>query len=200
MDVLSPLFQLLFRALVVVLPLTIGWLAFRRLMLSRSANAWIYATTCLLTAVTAAGLLPWTLGLAEGNWLFFLLSALSPPIWIGVIMICDPVTHPSIYDAKSQAEPDLPDEESAQIMEFQRAKPLILEKPDWPEAPVPVFRHLKPAANAPQSPQLADESPAKSLISVARDMRGNASSDARRPRLLPPPDRMPKDLPFLHRG
>ena len=192
MDVLSPLFQLLFRALVVVLPLTIGWLAFRRLMMSRSANAWIYATTCLLTAVTTAGLLPWTLGLAEGNGLFFLLSAMSPPIWMGVIMICDPVTQPSAYD--SHADPD------TEVAEIHQLRPLILEKPDWPEAPVPVFRHLRPAANTPTSPLPTQESPAKSLLSVARDMRGNSTSDARRPRLLPPPERPVNDLPFLHRS
>ena len=192
MDVLSPLFQLLFRALVVVLPLTIGWLSFRRLMMSRSANAWIYATTCLLTAVTTAGLLPWTLGLAEGNGLFFLLSAMSPPIWMGVIMICDPVTQPSAYD--SNREPN------AQVAEVHQLRPLILEKPDWPEAPVPVFRHLKPAANTPNSPSASQESRTKSLLSVARDMRGNSTSDARRPRLLPPPERRVNDLPFLHRS
>ncbi len=192
MDVLSPLLQLLFRALVVVLPLTIGWLAFRRVMLSRSANAWIYATTCLLTAVTTAGLLPWTLGLAEGNWLFFLLSAMSPPIWIGVIMICDPVTHPSAYDTQMEPEDE--------VAEVHQLRPLILEKPDWPEAPVPVFRHLRPAANTPNIPSVVQDSPSKSLLSVARDMRGNSTSDARRPRLLPPPERLPQELPFLHRS
>lgn len=192
MDVLSPLFQLLFRALVVVLPLTIGWLAFRRLMLSRSANAWIYATTCLLTAVTTAGLLPWTLGLAGGNWLFFLLSAMSPPIWMGVIMICDPISQPSVYDTKAD-----PREETAKV---HRLRPLVLEKPDWPEAPVPVFRHMKPAANTPNSPSPGKESAAKTLLSVARDMRGNSTSDSRRPRLLPPPERVLRDLPFLHRS
>ena len=194
MDVLSPLFQLLFRALVVVLPLTVGWLAFRRLMLSRSANAWIYATTCLLTGVTSAGLLPWTLGLTQGNWLFFLLSALSPPIWMGVIMICDPVSQPSAYDTR-------PEPQSApEVARFKPKRPLILEQPDWPEAPTPMFRHLKPAANMPVPPDAAEEGPTKSLLSVAREMRKNRSSDARRPRLLPPPKRTPEELPFLHRG
>ena len=143
MDVLSPLFQLLFRALVVVLPLTVGWLAFRRLMLSRTANAWIYAITCLFAAVTAAGLLPWTMGVAEGNGVLFFFSALSPAIWMSVIMICDPIGGSSIYETR-----DAPQPQRAQ----DNVVPLILERPDWPDAPTPVFRHLGTVANTPHAP------------------------------------------------
>ena len=76
MDVLSPLFHMVLRSLVVLFPLTVGWLAFRRLALSKSANAWIYAVICLFAAVTAAGVLPWTLGLI----LFVFLTWLHMPL------------------------------------------------------------------------------------------------------------------------
>ena len=197
MDVLGPLLQLLFRALFVVLPLTISWLAFRRVMRSRSANAWIYATTCLFTSVIAAGLLPWTLGVGSASWLFFMFSALSPVIWMGVVMICDPVNQASYYDNEDvdvvAEAPVFASREGA-----RNDRPLILEKPDWPEAPTPVFRHKKPAASAATPRE--EEAPRKSLLSVAKSMRGNDSSERRRPRLLPSPDRYGNDLPFLHRN
>lgn len=198
MDVLSPLFQLLFRSLVVLLPLTIGWLAFRRLALSKSGNAWIYAVTCLFAAVTTAGLLPWALGLAKASWVFFIFSAFCPAIWIGVLTICD-MSRRTIYG---------PDPILETILTFssrQKGTPLVLENPDWPGTPVPVFRHKAPDSDQVRfvpkdvatktEAETAADAKKRTLLSIAREMRGNDSSDARRPKLLPAPD-IPS-LPFI---
>ena len=198
MDVLGPLFQLLFRVLFVVLPLTMGWLAFRRLMLSRSANAWNYATTCLFMAVLAAGLLPWMLGLGSANWLFFMFSATSPVIWMGVVMICDPVNQPSAYDPEVSDEAEAVPVFAPRLNTAQPERPLVLEKPDWPDAPTPVFRHKMAAPDMATAG--ADQAASRSLLAVAKGMRGNINSENRRPRLLPAPDHYGTDLPFLHRG
>ena len=89
MDVLSQMFSLLFRSFVVMLPLTTGWLALRRLFMSRSTNAWIYAATSLLATATVAGLLPWAMGVTQASWIFFILAAFCPAVWISVVMLCD---------------------------------------------------------------------------------------------------------------
>jgi len=200
MDILSPLFLLIFRALVVVLPLTTGWLAFRRVLFSRSPNAWLYAMTCLFSAVTVAGLLPWALGLANVSWIFFLFSAFCPAVWVIVVMLCD-----MSRSRASSYEPDLVVGAVAKLTSKQKPSPLVLENPDWPGAPMPVFRHNKPAnlpkqiaANAEiKSAEKAAET-TKTVLSIAREMRRNKDSDARRPKLLPPPD--VAQLPFLNRG
>ena len=196
MDVLSPLLHLLFRAFVVVLPLTTGWLAIRRLILSKSTNAWIYAVTFLFAAVTFAGLLPWTLGFGKAGWVFFLFAAFCPAIWIGVVMMCD-----ANRVRKSTYEPDPIIEPAPTFVSKQPATPLILENPDWPGTPIPVFRHkvvAKPAAAASAFQPDADQSKSKTILSIVREMRKNRSSDDRRPKLLPPPDA--SELPFLNRG
>ena len=197
MDVLSPLLLLLFRAIVVVLPLTVALLALRRLLLSQSENAWIYAITCLFASATTIGLVPWTLGLSEGSWLLFMFSTVSPVMWMSVIMICDPIREPSAYDSEDLVEMDFGDMPPLPLA----SRPLILEKPDWPEAPVPIFRHMSTAANKTNAPlNLVDaEEPGRSVMAAARGMRGNENSDARRPKMLPPPREL-TDLPFLHRN
>ena len=205
MDVLSQLFSLLFRGFVILLPLTTGWLAMRRLVLSRSANAWIYATTCLFAVATAAGLVPWTLGVASAGWMFFLFAAFCPALWIGVIMLCDG-DRLSTYEADEQKEAIL----SAAIPFITRksTKPLLLENPDWPDEPSPMFRHQGDGdtpAPAPETPPkekltqtVAQPTQSRTLITVAREMRGNVNSEARRPKLLPPPEL--GDLSFLPRA
>ena len=193
MDVLSLLLIILFRALVVVLPLTVALLALRRLLLSQSSNAWIYAACCLFAAVTTAGMLPWFLGLASGNWLFFLFSSISPLVWVGVILTCDPAKTTSPYDMKANFETE-------STVPRKKLKPLILEEPDWPEAPVAVFRHSRELVATPIVPKAeVVEKPASSLLSIARGMRGNSNSDARRPKLLPAPKLSDDNLPFLNR-
>ena len=197
MDILSPLLLLLFRALFVVLPLTVAWLAFRRLWRSRSSNAWIYAATCLLTAVLTTAMLPWTLGLGTANWLVLLLALFSPALWLGVILICDPFELASKYDAG-----DVNDSIDTPIARAKTAlalgKPLILEKPNWPDAPTPMFRHG--GADVKKSSLPIVEEPRKSLLSIAKGMRGNRNSDKRRPKLLPSPKRYGDDLSFLPEG
>lgn len=183
MDVLSQLLLLLFRSLVVILPLTVGWLAFRRLALSASPNAWLYAVTCLFATATTAGLLPWALGVSRVNGLFFVFSVFAPAIWVGVVMLCD------IKRQNRPYERDLLVETVLKLRPDAKPTPLVLENPDIPGTPVPIFRHNVPAPAA--APQETD----RDVLSVAREMRGNSSSDARRPRLLPPPDI--GELPFL---
>jgi len=207
MDILSLLLQLVFRAIVVVLPLTVAWLAFRRLMLSQTSNAWLYAIVCIFSAVTSAGLIPWTLGLGSGNWLIFLFSAISPALWMTVILICDPNRHLSHYDFRSETDPDVTFVAAPKVpassnvsAEPQSTRPLILEKPDWPEAPVPIFRHVTRTVNTGVTARDKIDDTAETLLSVARDMRGNSNSDARRPRMLPKPESFDERLPFLNRG
>ena len=196
MDVLSPLLQLLLRAAIIVLPLSTGWLALRRLLLSRSSNAWFYAATCLFAAITVAGLMPWALGLGRVSWIFFLFAAFSPALWVGVIILCDIQHGGRPYDAGAAPA------EEPKFTSTQRPAPLILENPDWPGAPMPVFRHLSEQGNPkpiPRPRRRMQEETSKYILSVAKDMRGNNSSDERRPKLLPPP-RSDFDLPFLKRS
>lgn len=194
MDVFSPIFQLLFRSLVILLPLTIGWLAFRRLALSKSGNAWIYAVTCLFAAITVAGLLPWALGLSKASWVFFILSAFCPAIWIGVVTVCD-MSRRTIYG------PDPVVDAVLTFTSMQKPTPLVLEDPNWPGTPVPVFRHKSPENGVvsfdpqPNLPGPVMAPARRSLMSIAREMRGNQNSEARRPKLLPAPDI--RSLPFI---
>ena len=196
MDILSPLFLLSFRTFVVVLPMTVGWLAFRRLMLSKSANAWIYAVTCLFGAVTAAGLAPWAIGVARASWVFFILAAFCPAIWIGVVMLCD-ASRRRGYRADPLADVTLT------FASRQRAAPLVQEDPDWPGTPVPVFRHSRPVLptildKGPFRPSANPATRSRTLMSIAREMRGDGTSETRRPKLLPAPD--PLELSFLSRS
>ena len=187
MDVLGPLFALLFRSFVVLLPLTIGWLAFRRLALSRSSNAWIYAITCLFAAITTAGLMPWALGMMQASWVFFVLAAFCPAIWIGVVTVCD-MSRRTFYG------PDPSEDVVLTFTSRQKPTPLVLENPELPGAAIPVFRHRSPESGkvtyvAEPLPAKVDAEPAKrSLLAIAREMRGKESSDDRRPKLLPSPE------------
>ncbi|NNE79233.1 MAG: hypothetical protein HKN18_03080 [Silicimonas sp.] len=156
--------------------------------------------SCLFASVTAAGILPWALGMGSVSWIFFLFSAFCPAIWIGVVLMCDlsrPV--PTTYDSDQALPTEMP---VATFTSSQReSKPLVLENPDWPGAPIPVFRHKEdePTANTASPPRESPASDATStLLAVARDMRKNRDSDARRPKMLPPPEMT--QLPFLKRG
>lgn len=187
MDVIGPLFHLALRSLVVLFPLTVGWLAFRRLALSKSGNAWIYAAVCLFAAVTTAGILPWTLGLTQLNWLLLMLALVSPAIWIGIVLLCD-MSRTNRYggdpfvDAARSVASDAP----------RKLAPLLLDRPLEPESPVPVFRHRK-VVRAPKEREIGQAT--RTILALARDIRGNATSERRRPKLLPAPEK--KELPFL---
>jgi hypothetical protein len=200
MDAVTLLAQFLAKTLFLAIPFGVAWLAFRRLALSETSNAWIYAGTGLFAAFTAAGLAPWAFGMGSVGWLYFIFAALCPILWLGVVVICG-LGHPPTYDT--------PQDDIAEdwIAPFRIPTPLsptlILERPEWPDAPSPTFRHhdavTKPAnENVP----LATAEPDNRMLEIARNMRGNATSAARRLRpLLPPPDAMSelRSLPFLNR-
>ncbi len=189
MDVLSPLLHVVLRSLVVLFPLTVGWLAFRRLALSKSSNAWLYAAICLFAAVTAAGVLPWTLGLTGLNWVLVSVALLSPVLWIGVIVVCDVSrghrygNDPLIDAARSVVQKSAP-----------KLAPLVLETPVLPDVTEPVFRHRATVRCPAKAPREFGQK-TRTILSLARDIRGNPTSDRHRPKLLPPP--VSKELPFL---
>lgn len=191
MDVLGPLMHVVLKSLVVLFPLTVGWLAFRRLALSKSSNAWMYAVVCLFAAVTAAGVLPWALGLTGLNWVLVLMALISPVLWLGIILICDMSrTHryggdPLIEAARSVARRPAP-----------KLKPLVLDDPVMPDAPKPVFRHRAPS-RMPFEKRREFGQTTRTILNLARDIRDNSTSDRRRPKLLPPPKNT--ELSFLKR-
>lgn len=191
MDVLSPLIDLSVKSLVVLFPLTVGWLSFRRLALSTSSNAWIYAVMCLFSAVSAAGVAPWAVGLTTINLVSLGCALVCPALWVGVIMVCD----------TTQGRRYGPDPIADAAKQFVRPKapepaPLILENPDFPKPPEPIFRHReKPAAEPTAMPPSVASTGAQNILSLARGMRTNATSEKRRPKLLPAPPR--SDYPFV---
>lgn len=190
MDVLSPLLHLILRSLVVFFPLTVSWLAFRRLALSKSTNAWIYAAMCLFAVVSAAGVLPWTLGITAMNWLLILPALICPMLWVGVLMLCDMSrshrygSDPLVTAARRMAQKSIP------------MAPLILTDPEFVDGPKPVFRHK--AEKVPEKPKPRLSAGTQNMLSLARDIRDNASSDRRRPKMLPSPSSF--ELPFLERS
>lgn len=191
MDALNPFSVLLFKFLVLMLPLSVVWLSARRLFLSKSGNAWIYAITCLFSVMTMAGLVPWAFGLMQANWVFFVFSAFCPAIWIGVVTVCD-MSRRALYETDPVTDTAL------KFKSSQKPLPLVRENPAKPGATVPVFRHRSPVkARIPtiRKVEKTVASATKSLMSVAREMRGKETSDDRRPKLLPSPEM--KSLPFL---
>lgn len=203
MDALTLVIQLLLRSAVLLLPVAVAMLAFRRLALSESANAWLYAGTAMIACITAAGLAPWAIGGAPGYWIFFLLAPLCPALWLGVVIICDlDRSHEYDSDPSSPRHDTMP-------------SPLILENPEWPQSPVPVFRHRggetrkhsekTPVFVASQRNTQSNIQPQRvsTVLDIARSMRGNVSSQHRRePRQLPAPGaqspaQIAENLPFL---
>lgn len=200
MDVLGIVFMLFFRSFIVLLPLTIVWLSFRRLTKSQGGNTWIYALTCLFALATTAGLLPWALGLTQAVWLFFVLAAFCPAIWVGVITVCDLSRGETygVYSERAEEEPIFKSRHTP-----SKPAPLVLENPQLQEAPIPVFRHgtndTGKVAYAPnplppvlQEPKPVTVTGPRSALAIAREMRGRDTSDERRPRLLPSPDMVPE--------
>ena len=190
MDVLSPLMHLALKSLVVLFPMTVVWLAFRRLAMSKSDNAWIYAATCLFAAVTAAGILPWALGIAPLNWVLLGLAVLCPVFWVATIAICDMSRAP-------RYRPDALADTAKTIVERTKVKlpPLLLSNPETAETAPVMFRHRKRGPEKEKRQKQRSEA-TNTIINLARDIRYNASSEGRRPKLLPPPaDR--RDMPFL---
>ena len=211
MDALTLLLQLFFTSFVILLPIVVGGLAFRRLTKSKTSNAWVYAVTCLFATVTTAGLLPWALGLNASSWFFFVLAAFCPAMWFAITTICD-VSRKGSYDV------DFADMPTVLFKTQQKTAasvaPLVLNNPVV-DTPAPIFSHRGPTANidAPsRKPVLVkgetqeigavdviETAPPvigkKSVLDVAREMRRNKSSEERRPKLLPSPT--VQELPFI---
>lgn len=184
MNFVSLLLLLVVRSFLLVIPIAVAWLAIRRLILSETQNAWLYAAVGLLSVFTAFGLLPWAVGLGQVNWLFFVIAAFLPALWMGILVICTPFSR-APYDAPDYFDAHEDSEDPA---------PLVLEKPEWPDAPVATFKHRAPQTNKAEP---EDNAP-RSVLAVARDMRGRRTSEPRRgPALLPPPNSPVPDLPFV---
>lgn len=190
---------LVLKALLMAMPMAVALLAFKRMVQSQSANVWIYGATALVALVSIFGVLPWSIGLAEPASLFLLLSALTPMLWTGVVFICDR-GRTNTYDVKDLAE--------------DRASPLVLTDPQLP-AP-PLFRHSKPepvihavslaparplSATAEKVDETVGAGQARSVLAIARDMRGGTGSDshAPSPRRRRDTQMDVSDLPFLAR-
>ncbi len=177
---------LILRAAIVAVPVAIGLLALRRLFLSETVNAWAYALMVGYAAFSVAGLLPWALGVTGISPVFLLAALAAAPIWIAIVVVCG-IGRRDHYDL------DLPVEDEARAP----LSPLVLTNPVLPSAtppadPIPVFRHHRKALQEPLTRSDAG------VLSVARAMRGRASSEARRVRkLLPPPSPEASDLPFV---
>ena len=132
-----------------------------------------------------------------------MLAPLCPALWLGVVIICD-LDRRSDYDTAT-----------SELSQSHRPQTLILENPEWPGAPVPVFRHhgsepgkrldAAPVFVATPRPRMGNiqAHPAQTVLDIARAMRGNVSSQHRRePKQLPSPAvsnsvERTENLPFL---
>ncbi|QMU57770.1 MAG: hypothetical protein GKR98_05905 [Boseongicola sp.] len=200
MNAVTLLIQIVLKTILLSVPFATAWLSFRRLALSRSANGWLYAASGLFAAFTTAGLAPWAFGFAPFNWLFIVFALICPVLWLGIVVVCG-LDRTFEYDARVAEDDEVIDEP---VLSFRSAHapkpPLILEKPEWPDAPKLLFRHGGHKANAANDQNTPSAIDYRGVLAVARDMRGRENSENRRLRpLLPPPDAMSdlKDLPFL---
>ena len=174
------LMDLIVRALLLAMPIGVGVLAFRRLIMSQTANVWLYALTVGYAAFATVGLVPWAFGLEPVSAVFVLLAVICPLVWMAIVVVCG-LGRQAPYDLDFE---DL--EESAPTP----TAPLLLTNPVIPE-PVPVFRHYR------QRAEIAKVT-AHDVLGVARAMRGRKTSEPRRVRkLLAPPAPEARDLPFL---
>lgn len=200
MSAAAVLIQMIAKTFFFALPACVGWLAFRRLVMSETSNAWIYASVGMFAAFSAAGLAPWVFGFQSLNWIFLVAAFLCPPIWLATIIICG-MGRASAYDVDAEAE----------IENVRPPKPpvLVLEEPIFPKlesepSPVVFKSHrqvLKTARKAVSKKVMALDVD-RNVLEVARAMRGNESTNKRRERpLLPPPHAMSDlpNLPFLQR-
>lgn len=200
MDAPALLLILVAKTFFLSLPLAVAWLAFRRLALSNSVNAWIYAGVGLFAASAAAGLAPWAFGFQQVAWIFVILALLCPPLWLATVILCG-MGRVSGYDAPEvQSQADV-----APLNGMPRPAPLVLEQPIWPETDKPVFRtHRSILRNAREKAgaRIKSDPEDRGVLDVARSMRGNPNTSKRRMRpLLPPPHAMSDlpNLPFLQR-
>ncbi len=213
MGAVALLLQLVAKTFFLGLPVGVAWLAFRRLMLSETVNAWYYATVGLFAAFTAAGLAPWALGFQAVSWMFLVFAFVCPPLWLATVIICG-IGRSSVYDATIDGDP-APTRDGPLYPEVRfgattsepdaAPEPLMLEKPIWPETQKAVFRTHRSIlrdARDTVSARIAATSDDRGVLEVARGMRGHKDTARRRLRpLLPPPHAMSDlpNLPFLQR-
>lgn len=177
---LDVLMDLIVRAVLLAMPIGVGVLAFRRLMMSQTSNVWLYALTVGYAAFATMGLLPWAMGLQPVSAVFVLLAVVCPPVWMAIVVVCG-------LGRRAPYEQEYDDVEEAALTP---TAPLLLTNPVIAE-PVPVFRHHR------RSVEMA-KATAQDVLGVARAMRGRQTSEPRRVRkLLPPPAPEAADLPFL---
>lgn len=199
MDVVATFVQIGFRSLFLLFPVAVAGLAYRRLALSRSANAWVYAGVALFATLTAVALLPWAVGTGVLGGLTAIAALFCPPLWVGVVLLCDSAQIPNAYESFEDDEFDLPQPVfRSRKNSAAQTDPLMLERPEWPGAPEAMFMRNRPEHSAP--PECKDPLPSvRNVLSIVREMRGNPTSEARRPRLLPPPGPTAtlRDMPFI---
>lgn len=206
MGAVALIIQLVAKTFFLGLPVGVAWLAFRRLVMSETTNAWIYAGVGLFAAFSAAGLAPWALGFQAVSWLFLVFAIVCPPLWLATVIICG-IGRSVAYEApehdagagnmRGPIYPDFPFDAAPKTAD---AVPLVLEKPIFPEPPKAVFRthrSILREARHTVSARLSSKPDDRSLLEVARKMRGHKDTTRRRmPPLLPPPHAM-SDLPNL---
>lgn len=208
---------LILKTLLLASMLVVFMLAARRLLLSTTANAWLYTATALFAFLTLVGLMPWGMGIGRSHPVFFLFAAAAPVVWYGVVTMCN-----STRQARYDSELERTVLRLARLLRrLQSAAPQVFSEGSRTEAPIPVFRHTpRPAPRpAPTPPRAQSARPllltdavgepkpngrsrvseaTKSLLGIARGMRRNPSSEGRRPKLLPAPGRADeRDIPFL---
>ena len=209
---LGLLVLLVIKTILVIVPLTVTWLAVRRLLRSKSGNAWLYAVTAIFSGITFIGLAPWAIGWGTSHWVFFVFACMSPAVWVAVALLCNATRSVEYVDDVEWGLRNLTDlliVFKSRMTVSERHDPLILSNPLWPDEPVPVFRHtrtieVEETYRPPEPKNVESEQgdgrsdAARRILKVARSMRRNPSSEPRRIKLLPPPSiNESTDLPFL---
>ena len=124
---------------------------------------------------------------------------MSPVFWMGVVLLCDVPGVRNSYE-------EMADDDALPIFQTRHNKPqpLVLEGADWPDMPKAQFvRQASEDANedASKSELTVDgvSNQVQGLLSVVRNMRANPNSEARRPKLLPPPRNRASlcEMPFI---
>ena len=194
--------QIFVRSFLLLIPISVAALACRRLWLSRSENAWLYAGMTLLGTVAAVGLVPWAIGFGSVSATIVFLALLSPVFWLGTVLLCDDPASSSAYDEVEEVV-ELP------VFQSRKAKPgpLVLEGADWPDMPKAQFNRAFRADTIEAKIHEGEAEKAlpviskntRALISIVRDMRANPNSESRRPKLLPPPKNRASlsEMPFI---
>lgn len=187
-----------------IMPASLVVLGVRRLLLSRSANAWLYGAAIVFGAVTTLGLLPWMVEMATPPTLFITLSALCPPLWYAILLISglgrkNPYAVSEMGAVGHMTEPlVLTDPVGLPLPVFRRAQ----------QGGAPGFVRLEGRRNEDPDPSsgtgdVRDVEAPRGLREVVFEMRGRLgvpSRPAPGPRLIAPPVFEAEDLPFLDRS